>query len=234
MILEQNRRQRRTVLRSYKLYVIRHGLTSANKKGVYLGSTDISLSEEGRQEIMSLTKQYEYPKVQKVYSSPLKRAVETAEIIYPNNLIENIDYLRECSFGVFENRSIDELSKDLEYKSWLDGNMTNSPKGGETKEQFAKRVLNGFNYLMNDMMKNRIYEAALVGHAGVLSMILYMFGMPRRTPLEWNMEPGGGYSLLTTAQMWSRDNIFEVCDILPYGKCSNESSGFFNLDYEEV
>ena len=87
-------------MRSYKLYVIRHGLSIANKKGVYLGSTDISLSEEGRQEIMSLVQQYEYPKVQKVYSSPLKRAVETAEIIYTNNLIENIDALRECSFGV--------------------------------------------------------------------------------------------------------------------------------------
>ena len=100
-------------------------------------------------------------------------------------------------------------------------------------EQFAKRVLNGFNYLMNDMMKNGIYEAALIGHAGVLSMILYRFGMPRRTPLELNMEPGGGYALLTTVQMWTRDNIFEVCDILPYGKCSNESSEFFNLDCKD-
>lgn len=220
-------------MRSYKLYLIRHGLTSANKKGVYLGATDISLSEEGRQNILSLTQRYEYPKVQKVYSSPLKRAVETAELIYPNNFIENIDSLREYSFGIFENRSIDELSADSEYKSWMDGNMKQPPKGGETKEQFAKRVLNGFNYLMNDMMKNGIFEAALVGHAGVLSMILYMFGMPRRTPLEWNMEPGGGYSLLTTAQMWTRDNILEVCDILPYGKCSNESSGFFNFDCED-
>lgn len=220
-------------MRSYKLYLIRHGLTSANKKGVYLGSTDISLSEDGKQSILSLTQQYEYPKVQKVYSSPLKRAVETAELIYPNNFIENIDSLREYSFGIFENRSIDELSADSEYKSWMDGNMKQPPKGGETKEQFAKRVLNGFNYLMNDMMKNGIFEAALVGHAGVLSMILYMFGMPRRTPLEWNMEPGGGYSLLTTAQMWTRDNILEVCDILPYGKCSNESSEFFNFNCED-
>ncbi len=220
-------------MRSYKLYLIRHGLTSANEKGVYLGSTDISLSEDGKQSILSLIQQYEYPKVQKVYSSPLKRAVETAELIYPNNFIENIDSLREYSFGIFENRSIDELSADSEYKSWMDGNMKQPPKGGETKEQFAKRVLNGFNYLMNDMMKNGIFEAALVGHAGVLSMILYMFGMPRRTPLEWNMEPGGGYSLLTTAQMWTRDNIFEVCDILPYGKCSNESSEFFGFDCED-
>lgn len=220
-------------MRSYKLYLIRHGITSANEKGVYLGSTDISLSEDGKQNILSLTQQYEYPKVQKVYSSPLKRAVETAELIYPNNFIENIDSLREYSFGIFENRSIDELSADSEYKSWMDGNMKQPPKGGETKEQFAKRVLNGFNYLMNDMMKNGIFEAALVGHAGVLSMILYMFGMPRRTPLEWNMEPGGGYSLLTTAQMWTRDNIFEVCDILPYGKCSNESSEFFGFDCED-
>ncbi len=220
-------------MRSYKLYLIRHGLTNANKKGVYLGATDISLSEEGKQNILSLTQQYEYPKVQKVYSSPLKRAVETAELIYPNNFIENIDSLREYSFGIFENRSIDELSADSEYKSWMDGDMKQPPKGGETKEQFAKRVLDGFNYLMNDMMKNGIFEAALVGHAGVLSMILYMFGMPRRTPLEWNMEPGGGYSLLTTAQMWTRDNIFEVCDILPYGKCSNESSEFFGFDCED-
>ena len=71
-------------MKGYRLSIIRHGLTDANDKAIYLGSrTDYSLSKKGISQIVNKMDEYEYPKVQRVYSSPMKRCIETAEIIYP-------------------------------------------------------------------------------------------------------------------------------------------------------
>ena len=206
-------------------------MTDANRDGRYLGLTDLPLNVEGRREILSLTSKYEYPKIQKVYSSPLKRAFETAKLIYPHNLIETVDDLKEYSFGVFENKSIDELLDDSEYESWIDGHMSQPPKSGEDKKTFIDRIFRGFNYLILDMMKNQIHQTALVSHGGVLSAILYMFGIPKRSPLAWSTKPGQGYAVMTTAQMWTRDNMFEICDHIPYSQHMLKKPQYFNLNY---
>lgn len=218
-------------MRTYKLYLIRHGITDANRDGRYLGLTDLPLNAEGEREILSLISECEYPKVQKAYSSPLRRAIETAKLIYPQSFIETVDDLKEYSFGVFENKSIDELSNNSEYESWVDGHMRQPPKSGEDKKTFINRLFKGFSYVILDMMKNQIHEAALVSHGGVLSAILYMFGIPKRSPLAWATKPGRGYAVMTTTQMWARDNMFEICDPIPYNQQVLKKQQYFNLNY---
>ena len=94
---------------TYKLYLIRHGMTKGNLEGRFVGRTDLPLCEEGIAELKKLQEEYEYPDVQKVYSSPMARCVETADILYPNRLLQRVDNLREYDFGVFEG----QLAKDL-------------------------------------------------------------------------------------------------------------------------
>jgi len=73
-------------MKGYRLSVIRHGLTEANDKAIYLGSrTDYSLSQKGMAQLVDKMDEYEYPKVQRVYSSPMKRCIETAEIVFPSD-----------------------------------------------------------------------------------------------------------------------------------------------------
>ena len=91
-------------MKTFKLHLIRHGLTAGNLQGLYIGSgTDIPLCDEGRAQLAELKERFEYPQVDTVFSSPLMRAVETANILFPNATHQfSVHALREASFGVFE------------------------------------------------------------------------------------------------------------------------------------
>ena len=73
------------------IYLIRHGMTLGNSEKRYIGVTDEPLTESGKFEL----KQMLYPKVDMVFSSPMIRAVQTAEIIYPKQKPILIDDIRE-------------------------------------------------------------------------------------------------------------------------------------------
>ena len=76
------------------IFLIRHGATPGNLEGRYIGRTDESLSETGRDEIL----QHEYPSVDIVFSSPMRRCRETASLIYPEKArFTSIDEDWSCS-----------------------------------------------------------------------------------------------------------------------------------------
>ncbi len=119
-------------MRGYRIHLIRHGKTEANEKGIYIGNTDFPLSEEGRRELADKLDEFEYPRVQRVYSSPLKRCLETAEILFEKCETIAVHDLRELDFGEFEGKSVEELINRDDYKEWLKGGIDNCPPGGES------------------------------------------------------------------------------------------------------
>ena len=127
-------------MKGYHISIFRHGLTDANENGVYIGRTDLPLSDAGREALMDKFEQLEYPKVQRVYSSPLERAVQTAEIIFPDREIVIVDDLREMDFGVFEGLPADELVHLDSFKKWLKGGLDNPPPNGETLRSMMLRL----------------------------------------------------------------------------------------------
>lgn len=64
-----------------KIYFIRHGQTDWNKKGIFQGQEDIELNDTGREEARVCGGAFHNIKIKRVFSSSLKRAKETAEII---------------------------------------------------------------------------------------------------------------------------------------------------------
>ena len=73
-----------TKMQNYTIFLIRHGITEGNLEGKYIGFTDLPLCDEGYSAISRMKQDDIYPDVQKVYSSPLKRCLETAEVISQN------------------------------------------------------------------------------------------------------------------------------------------------------
>ena len=67
-----------------RIYLIRHSMTKGNKEKRYIGTTDESLCLEGIQLLEE--RKGMYPEVTYVYVSPMKRCVQTAEIIYPEHI----------------------------------------------------------------------------------------------------------------------------------------------------
>ena len=113
-----------------KLWLIRHGKTEGNKLSRYIGTTDEPLCQEGTEFLHKM----DYPKVQAVYVSPLKRCVQTAEILFPGEPVHIIEELAECDFGEFENKNYKELEGNRHYQEWIDSNGTLHFPGGESRE----------------------------------------------------------------------------------------------------
>ena len=85
-----------------KLYLIRHGESIGNELGISQGQrNDLSLTEKGRDQAKRIAKKLANEKIDAIYSSDLKRANDTAEIIgKSHNILTTLDKrLRERDFG---------------------------------------------------------------------------------------------------------------------------------------
>lgn len=207
----------------FKLHLIRHGLTQGNLDGRYIGSgTDLPLCEEGRAQLAQLKARFAYPAAEVVFISPLLRATQTAELLYPGVRTLPLQDLREMAFGVFENRPITELAADPAFAAWMDPASQTVPEGAESREAFARRTDGMLMKLFEFMIKSQIHEAACVTHGGVILNMMARHVLPQRRPEDWMTDPGCGYSLRLDTAMWMRDHLAEAYDVVPLGYLDEE------------
>ncbi len=100
-----------------KIYFIRHGETDWNKERRFQGRTDIPLNEAGRNVALLTQKAMADIPFEAVFTSPLKRARETAELVLGDRGIPIVDDERliEISFGAGEGSRIDRTIENVEY-----------------------------------------------------------------------------------------------------------------------
>ena len=141
-----------------EILLLRHSMTRGNLEGRYVGCrTDESLCEEG----IRLLQSRSYPAVDRIYASPMKRCVETAQVIWGTDAqMTLVPELRECDFGAFENQNYKELSGNSAYQAWIDsGGTLPFPDGGTImavlerfgfpkKAYFDYQVKNGCGYML--------------------------------------------------------------------------------------
>ena len=213
---------------TYKIHFIRHGLTQANKDGRYIGRTDTPLCTEGMDELRSLKETYAYPKVQKVYTSPLLRCRQTAEILYLDHWTQVVEGFMEYDFGEFEGKTLADLKDDENFKKWLTSGLKTTLPGGENGEDFLRRIVLGLSGVFEDMMKNKLTSVAVVTHGGVISSLLAGAGVPKREAMDYAVDNGRGFTIVMTPQMWMRDRCFEVFDVVPKGERIGSNVGAFD------
>ncbi len=157
-----------------KIYLIRHGMTSENMRGAYLGLHNSCLCEEGKNSLAAIQYEFAYDYL---ISSPLKRCLETCDILFSKQPIIN-DNFKEYSFGIFENKTYFELENTVEYQMWITDLENYQIPQGEVFKEFKIRVLDEFFKIINDekfLGKNII----LVTHGGVIRTIIEKyFAMP--------------------------------------------------------
>lgn len=98
---------------SMRLYLVRHGETEWNQRGLFQGTTDIPLNQSGREQAMAAAEALRSVPLDRVFCSPLGRARETARIILGGRTVPVTpdERLRELSFGVGEGRSVWEAHR---------------------------------------------------------------------------------------------------------------------------
>ncbi len=196
-------------MKTFKIHLIRHGLTEGNLKQQYIGVTDLPLAAVGVSELMRLKEETDYPKVDKVYSSPMLRCRQTANILYPNKDIKLIENMREIDFGDFEGKTAGELEALLSYADWAAGRISAAPNG-EDNTKFAKRLCVGLNEIVRDMMASGAEHSAVIMHGGAIMMLLASCAVPRKSMVEWTCPAGSGFSILVTPSLYHSSGVVEV------------------------
>lgn len=202
-------------MKSYYIHMIRHGAISPTLQGRYIGTTDVELSESGKKALRQLDAEMDYPYAKVIFSSPLKRCVQTAKILYPSIQPLVIDQLMECNFGEWENKTADELKGNEDFAKWLAGDSEITPPRGESTADFTRRICVMFESIVNGLIQTGTTDAAIITHGGVMNMLLAVYGLPQAKPFDWACDCGYGYSLRITPALWMRDKVCEVCQRIP-------------------
>ena len=169
-----------------KIYLIRHGRTEANERHLYCGSTDLPLSDAGREELKQL--RYDMKNV-RFLTSGMKRTNETLRILFGDAPYEVDPRFREIDFGIFEMHSYEELKDTTDYQIWLAGdNEANTPPNGESGVQMSRRVLEALADLKED--------TCIITHGGVIAIIMEsLFPNEDKNRYQWQPAPGRGYAV---------------------------------------
>ena len=127
-----------------RLILVRHGESFWNEQKRVSGFTDIDLNEKGKEQAKRLAIALKKEKVAAIYSSPLKRCVDTAQAIAQLCYLEvNIDPdLKELDTGELEGLPEEEISKRYGefWKEWRRGSGSLHLPGGESLEELQIRA----------------------------------------------------------------------------------------------
>jgi alpha-ribazole phosphatase len=152
-----------------RLYLIRHGQTDWNLNHRFQGQSDVSLNGTGMEQVLKIAQRLSNVNIDAIYSSDLRRAIQTAEEIakYFKLSLNTDSRWREQSFGAWEGLTFSEMqaaASDL-LKAWRADPLHNSPPQGETLIQLSARVEAALSELK---MRHAGQNVLLVSHGGVL------------------------------------------------------------------
>jgi len=154
-----------------KLLLTRHGQTEWNADRRFQGHTDISLSARGRAQAHALGRALRGRRVSAAYVSPMRRAVETAEIALADAGIPftPIEALRELSLGAWEGCTVDEIrTQDGDpYAAWLRAPLDCPPPGAEPLPAVRDRVVSALERIEDAHGDG---DALIIAHGGVISV----------------------------------------------------------------
>lgn len=156
-----------------RLYLIRHGATLLSTEDRFSGAANVFLSDEGRAQAKALAHRLADDDIAAIYTSPLDRTIETANIIAGPHKLTPIsrDALREISHGHWEGMSRKEVEEKFrdEYMSWEADPFTFAPEGGESGISVLARALPVIREIVVTHTDKNI---AIVSHKATIRLIL--------------------------------------------------------------
>ena len=219
-------------MKTMRIHLLRHGLTQGNLDGLYVGHTDMPLCEQGRKQLLEMKKSYLYPACKFVISSPLKRCLETANLLFPEIKPLVMRELIEYDFGEFEGKTAAELhEKQPLFDRWLSGEPDVEPPFGESNAAFASRVCECFRKIVEGVLKSDAEDVYVITHGGVLMTLLSAFGLPEAPPTDWLTPSGCGYTLRIDPAIWMAGEKAEVIEEIPRSPQEHADHYYDGWDY---
>ena len=158
-------------------YFVRHGEIQANVKKIYAGWSEEGLTRKGRQEAAEAAKIVSNFNIDSIYTSPLKRAVQTAEII--GDFLKKSPILeegfKELRLGIWEGMGEEEITRQFpeKWKIWTTSPAELILEGRETLQELVERVLAGLK-----RVKQREVDGSVlvVTHVAIIRVLLLYVG----------------------------------------------------------
>jgi broad specificity phosphatase PhoE len=152
------------------IYLIRHGETQANRDGVFRGRGEVPLSPSGVKQAQELRDRFAGLDVQRIFSSPLQRAAQTAAICFPGRELELEELVNNLDLGRWAGRRKREIAAEEPelWRRWLEEPERMAFPGGESLAVVKARA-RAFNVLLAAAAEERI---AVVSHRSVLKCLL--------------------------------------------------------------
>jgi probable phosphoglycerate mutase len=156
-----------------RLLLVRHGATQLTAENRFSGAVGVDLSDEGRWQAARLAERLAQERIGAVYSSPLSRTVETAEILARRHELSPIcrDGLREISHGRWEGLTRCEVEAQFpgEYEAWEADPFTFAPTGGESGVVVLARAIPVIREIVAAHPDQRVL---VVSHKATIRLIL--------------------------------------------------------------
>lgn len=162
-----------------KLILVRHGETRWNRENRVVGHTGIALDSNGRRQVELLARKLENVGVSAIYSSPLKRARQTAAAIARIHRlrVRDDDAFKEMDAGELEGLTFSEVMESYGdfFEDWMKGNPSLRMPGGESMIELQQRTWPAVERIVEE---NTDRVVILVSHSlAILSIIVGALGM---------------------------------------------------------
>ena len=156
-----------------RLFLVRHGATSATEEDRFSGSSGAELSEQGRWQAERLGERLAHLEIAAIYSSPLSRALETARIVGGHCRLEPVtrEGLKEIGHGHWEGMKRRDVEHEFtaEYAAWEADPFTFAPNGGESGLAVLARALPVIRDIVTSHSGGQVL---VVSHKATLRLIL--------------------------------------------------------------
>jgi alpha-ribazole phosphatase len=159
-----------------QLVFVRHGQTEANRNGVLLGRLDPPLNDAGREQAGVVAARVAALAPSRVFTSPLVRAVQTAEIVaVASGLDVSVDdRLIEVDYGEYDGVSLAELPEELVWKWRNDADF--APPGGESLASVGKRMGEYTSEVLDSLVAGPVVAVSHV--SPIKAAVLWALGLP--------------------------------------------------------
>ena len=188
-----------------KLYLLRHGETIWNVQKKFQGQMNSPLTENGIEKLKDTAKELMNIDFQGVYTSQMRRTIESAKIILEKNIkylkepvrINNMKELNEIYFGIWQGMTYEEI--EGEYPEEYDNYFNNPSKyeawiiGGEDLDKGLERFLNGIERIVSfEEMQYGSGKILVVTHGTVLELFMNHINHRKMDDLEERKLIGNG------------------------------------------
>jgi broad specificity phosphatase PhoE len=203
------------------LYCVRHGESISNAEGRVQGQSDVELSDLGRRQGEAIARALAGRPIAVVYSSPLRRALETARILGRRIGVEvRVDpRLREIHAGIFQDKRRSEINRlyPEAIARWISEDPDYVIPGGESRNQLRQRGLAAFA----SIFASHDQQAVVVAHGRLLvTTIKALLDIPPKAPPH-SLQNGSITALSSEdgkVQLVALDQIDHLYDVGVSGK----------------